>query len=353
MMLGLLSIRATEMEYFTEIAKRGHLYNIQVVRFTPTDINPATELISGFLFHNETQTWKKEIFPIPSYIYDRCFYNGTDASRKARPIVEWLKKRPSTTFLGHGLPDKMQTYAILQKHKTVAHYLPATETATTENVWDDISKKGEVVLKPLQGSQGNGLCHIIMRRKSFEVYIQSVKDVKQEVFQTKEQLINWLNTTLHRPYVKQPYLSVQDRMGRPFDIRILLQKNEQGKWQEAGRGVRIGDEQSLVSNLNAGSHAFSYPTWKQSYPRRDIALFESDLHTLISAVPAALEKELPPLFEIGIDVAFDRNRAVWLLDVNSKPGRKVLLESNPSCAEGLYRAPLLYCHSLAKGADVL
>lgn len=357
MILGLLSIRLTqETEYFTEIAKRGHLYNIQVVRFTPASINPATELVTGLSFDKAKQEWKKDTFPIPSFIYDRCFYNRSEASLKARPIVEWLKKRPQTAFLGYGLPDKLQTYSILAQDKTVSPYTPVTKEATEDNVWHTLSKQKEIVLKPIHGSQGNGFCHVSYSRNEIQVLMQSTKETKTELFRTKEEFFPWLTKLFSRhTYMKQPFLSIQDRYGRPFDIRILLQKNEHGDWIEAGRGVRIGEKHSLVSNLNAGSHVFSYNTWKQSYSRRETSLLEDDLTTLIQAVPAVLEKELPPLFELGLDISFDRNRAVWLLDINSKPGRKVILESNPSCAEQLYRAPLAYCKSLAqsqKGADV-
>jgi hypothetical protein len=357
MMLGLLSLRLTqETEYFTEIAKRGHSYNIQVVRFTPTDINPSTELVTGLAFDHETQEWKSNSFPIPSFIYDRCFYNRSETARKANPIVDWLKKRPQTLFLGYGLPNKLQTYSILIRDKAVSPYIPASEEATADNVWKTLVIKKELIMKPTQGSQGNGLCYVSYGKNEIQVHLYQAKETKTFHFYTQNEFSAWLTKLLcHQSYIKQSFLSIQDRYGRPFDIRILLQKNGQGKWEEAGRGVRVGNKQSLVSNLNAGSQAISYNTWKQAYPYREIALLEDEISTLVQAVPAALEKELPPLFELGLDISFDRNRAVWLLDINSKPGRKVILESNPSRAEQLYSAPLVYCKTLVqsqKGADI-
>ncbi|WP_379970114.1 YheC/YheD family protein [Ectobacillus sp. sgz5001026] len=354
-MLGLLSLRIhQEHEYFTEIAKRSKRYQIPVVRFTPSHIDPSTEMVTGLLFNHETQDWKKETFPLPSYIYDRCFYNQSSASKAAKPIVEWLKKRPQTVFLGHGLPDKLQLYSILSKNPMISPYLPITKQATIDRVWNTLLKTRELVLKPMNGSQGNGYCHLSLRRHEINIKMQQ-KEIQRYTFSSKDAFLTWLSKLLQdKPYIQQPFLSIQEN-SQPFDIRILLQKNEEGLWTEAGRAVRIGEAHSLVSNLAAGSQPISYDEWKRTLAKHTGIMLEEAIVTLIKTVPETLEKELPPLFELGLDLSLDRGHAVWLLDINSKPGRKVLLASNPSCKEQLYGAPLAYCRYLArhsKGADV-
>jgi hypothetical protein len=107
--------------------------------------------------------------------------------------------------------------------------------------------------------------------------------------------------------------------------------------------------------LHAGSQSITYEEWKQSYPKQERLLLEDNITTLLKAVPIALEQTLPPLFEIGLDISVDQNQAVWLLDVNSKPGRRVMLECKPENVDHLYHAPLAYCKYLTleaqKGAD--
>ncbi|MFX3624163.1 MAG: YheC/YheD family protein [Ectobacillus sp.] len=356
MMLGLLTIRpAQEPEYFTEIAKRAHLYNIKVARFTPANINPATELVHGFIFHEQKQEWVQEAFPIPPFIYDRCFYNGSEAANKGKPIVEWLKKRPQTTFLGYGLPDKLHTYHILSQHKNISPYIPVTEQATIDSVLRGLAAYKDIVIKPVNGSGGNGFCRISYIRGGIKVSRQTTQTVT-EAFRTKDEFSIWLKKLLDsQAYLMQPFLSIQDRYGRSFDIRVLLQKNEHGTWKETGRGVRLASNHSIVSNLRHGSSVLSFKDWKQTYRKQEISFLENEMNTFLLAIPNALEEALPPLFELGLDVSFDRNKAVWLLDINSKPGRKTILQSTPSCSEKLFHAPLAYCKHLAhaqKEADI-
>ncbi|MCP8968177.1 YheC/YheD family endospore coat-associated protein [Ectobacillus ponti] len=356
MLIGFLTLRsAQEAEYATELARRAPDYGLQVVRFTPAQIQPVTELIAGLAFDQSSQEWKQQTFPLPSIIYDRCFYNGSEAAKKGRPIVDWLKKRTDITFLGYGLPDKWETYRILSSHRETAPYVPHTEQATADQVHSMLARKGEAALKPINGSQGNGFCRLSHKRDGFYISMQQGQEQQSYTFRSKEELTDWLSALFQtRAFLLQPHLSVQDRHGRPFDIRILLQKDEQGQWQESGRGVRVGAARALVSNLHAGSSTISYAEWRAAYPRRDLSLLEDDIRTLIAAVPRALERELPPLFEVGLDISVERNRAVWLLDVNSKPGRKVITTCMPERTEQLYRAPLAYSRYLMheKGADV-
>ncbi|MBO9128749.1 YheC/YheD family protein [Bacillus sp. 165] len=357
--LGLLSIRFNQEEdYFTELAKRADSYNIQIVRFTPASIDPVTEIVHGLRFQPTIQQWTQESFPIPPYIYDRCFYSANSSSQKARPIVEWLKNRPSTTFLGYGLPSKLQTYAVLSKNRVAASYLPQTEEAeSAATIYNVLMKERYLLLKPANGSQGNGIVRLTLERGRLEVSVQKQHEVTTKPFYKKEELETYLQALLaDQAYMMQPLLSAQDVQGRPFDIRILLQKDKTGLWKEAGRGVRLGAPNHLISNLSIGSSVVPYEEWKISLRNRDIVLFEDDINTIIQNVPLALEEELPPLFEIGLDIAIDRKRAVWLLDVNSKPGRKVIMEANPACHESLFTAPLEYCRFLAdsiskKGAE--
>ncbi len=357
--LGLLSIRFDqEEEYFTELAKRAASYNIQIVRFTPASIDPATELVNGLRFQPAMQQWTQESFPIPSYVYDRCFYSTNNISKKARPIVEWLKKRPGTTFLGYGLPSKLQTYSILANDRIVASYLPQTEEVeSAQKVYNKVLKERYLLLKPANGSQGNGIVRLTYERGEIEVTVQKQSDITTKPFYKKGEFEEWLQTILAgQSYMIQPFLSVQDFQWRPFDIRILLQKDKSGAWKETGRGVRIGPPHHLISNLSVGSSIVPYEEWKANSRKRDIMLIEDDITTIVKHVPLALENELQPLFEIGLDITIDRNRAVWLLDINSKPGRKVLLEADPACAETLFNAPLQYCKFLddslsKKGAD--
>ena len=83
MVLGILTSHPHyEQTYYTEIAKRARLYHNVVAQFTPFGIDPKTDLISGLIYDTDTGKWKEQIFPIPSYIYDRSSLTRKQTSKK-------------------------------------------------------------------------------------------------------------------------------------------------------------------------------------------------------------------------------------------------------------------------------
>ena len=70
--------------------------------------------------------------------------------------------------------------------------------------------------------------------------------------------------------------------------------------------------------------------------------------TYSSDLPDQVEARFNRLFELGIDLGVDRNGQVWILDINSKPGRKIIEALYPTQYHELHLAPILYCQYLSK-----
>ncbi|MCM3411341.1 YheC/YheD family protein [Metabacillus litoralis] len=352
--LGFLAVHLNhENGYATEIAKRSASFNIECVRFEPTSIDPSTLTINGEKYDSITQTWKIASFSIPTFIYDRCFYNNQQASKKSKPIVDWLKKNPSTTFLGFGLPDKWQIYSNLIDSEPINSYLPETEKLTTSaQIIKHIRTNSSCMLKPISGSRGNGI--IAVRQTSNDVNITYHKghDKKTKSFQSLQLFSDWCDRLIkQQSYLLQPFLSLTDQEGYPFDIRLLLQKDRNGEWILVEKGVRKGYHGSFLSNLNSGGAPITYEEWSKSLTMKQKFLLEDELSTIITHLPKLLDMKFNRLFEVGIDIGFAQDGSTWILDINSKPGRKTFVETKPHLKDVLYESPLAYCHYLMKQRD--
>ncbi|MFZ3589825.1 YheC/YheD family protein [Bacillus sp. DJP31] len=346
--IGFLTVRKDqELTYFTDIASVSNDTAVGIFRFTPLDINPITEQVHGYQFDKSTKTWGHSIFSIPTFIYDRCFYHVDDLSKKSEPIVKWLKQRPGTTFLGYGLPNKWEVYKALHEQHPISSYLPTTvEIRTYMQVKRLLKKEQSIILKPIAGSQGNGILHI--KLDTNEIIIQSQQqgvsstNTFKKLLDFKLYIENLLKET---SYLGQRFLRLQQNK-KPFDVRILLQKNEIGQWVEQGRGVRIGKENGLVSNLHNGGEAIPFEEFLNEMPPRRRSLIQEEIQTITNRLPSLLEKKFGRLFELGLDIGVTDDGAVWLLDINSKPGRKVITSTSLSKKEQLLQAPLHYMNYL-------
>ncbi|MED3561876.1 YheC/YheD family protein [Bacillus xiapuensis] len=341
---GIMSLNMdSETSYFDGIARNAHACGIQCFRFIPSQIHPHTLQVKGKKFDLELKNWVDCEFPIPSILYDRCFYGDDEHSKQCIPIVSWLKSRDDITFLGYGLPNKLELYEALRS-SVLSAYLPRTyPVLDITALLKEIDKTKEIILKPINGSQGFGIYSVKKNDKTFHVKTEKNKKVISRIFPNDAKLITWLKTLLRQhKYLYQPYLELSNDNSQPFDIRIFLQKNETGVWVERGKGVRVGITGGILSNLSAGGSAIDFSTWLAALPAHNKDFICSELEYIITHLPPLLEKAFLPLFEIGVDIGLAKNGSLWILDMNSKPGRKVLMQTRKNIKETLDLAPLLY-----------
>ncbi|MFC3883823.1 YheC/YheD family protein [Bacillus songklensis] len=350
---GFLTIRPQqEHQYVTEMARRAHQYGITCYRFTPFCIRPEDELVYGEEYDTATNEWKEAAFPLPSFIYDRCFYKHDSISKRAKPIVQWLKMSPLTTFLGHGLPGKAEVYEALLNHPVLSSYIPRTEMAqSSSHIFQTLLKEKAILLKPNNGSQGKGIMAVSIYKKQVKVQSQFGKDLSEISFHDEASFHKWISRKLERvPLLIQPLLNICNYEGKPFDIRVLLQKEESGLWKEAGRGIRQAKNGHILTNISQGAEVLSFDEGLHGFPSSQRKFICEEIDSLIPLIPAALEKAFSPLFELGIDICIDRRGAIWILDMNSKPGRKIVLGTSPEKEEELYCRLLAYCRYLSQKA---
>jgi hypothetical protein len=325
------------------MAKRAEHYGMECFRFLPSKINPVTHMVKGKKYNADTDAWEEDERPLPALLYDRCFYGDDEHSKQCMPIVSWLKSRSDITFLGYGLPNKLELYDSL-KNSILSPYLPASQLVSNEEtVLAELDKYKKLILKPINGSQGYGIYYLKKQQKNYHVKTEKQKKIISRIFPNEKKLLQWLKLLIkQRKYLVQPYLELSNNELQPFDIRILLQKNEAGEWTERGKGIRTGTTGGLLSNLSAGGTVTDFDSWILSLAPAKKDYILTELTYIITNLTDVLEKMFMPLFEIGLDIGLAKNGSLWILDVNSKPGRKVVLSTNPELAETLYSAPLLY-----------
>lgn len=338
--------------YFTEIARRAKKHHIKCYRFVPSKINPHTEMVEGELFLHEQGHWEKANFPIPNILYDRCFYKEEFHSKQCKAIVNWLKTNDKAEFLGFGLPNKLQLYEALA-HTKLSPYLPKTLAAVSpETILSFLQDWQRVMMKPIDGSQGNGIYY--MEKQGKQVIVKIDKGERQvEKTLDKDTFLHWLRRVLSKKkFLLQPYYPLTNENKEPYDIRSLLQKDEKGEWQTIGKGVRVGKKERIISNVSAGGSIMNYEAWLQRLEPANKQFIIEEVEDILKTLPSLVENKFPPLYELGVDIGIARDLSIWILDINSKPGRKVILQNHPELKELLYESPLRYARFIAGKENV-
>lgn len=337
-----------EQNYIHQLAKFGKEYQFTVFHFVPSNYNPLTKLVKGKQYDSKLEDWVMTEFPIPSIIYDRCFYLDDSHSIQCKNIVQWLKQREDIQFIGYGLPDKWTIYQVLHNSK-LSSYIPTTYLLETADQLP-LHERRPLIIKPINGSQGNGLYFIHQVKKGILVKTDKKEKKVEHLFHHIFVFRKWLNQLLKNSnYLYQDYLPLYNIDNQPFDIRSLLQKKPTNKWEIAGMGIRLGESGRIISNLSAGAEIVPFKEWFQHSNIEMKSFLLQELKDILLQLPSILEGSFPSLFELGVDIGITPTGSLWILDVNSKPGRKVPLTVHPENREKILKAPILYAQSLVDG----
>ncbi|WP_377891464.1 YheC/YheD family protein [Alkalihalobacillus sp. R86527] len=328
-----------EKNYVRELARAGATFGFTVLRFQPRGTLQST--IHGLKYDSLHDCWRKTTFHIPSFIYDRCFHNAP--TKQTLTFIKELKKQSNTTFLGYGLPGKWAVYNKLKNDTVLGPHLPRTYHLNTHtgltNIRNLLKDKTELLLKPLNGSQGNGLVHIKMHNHGFHLQINHKGDILHHNYDTTRSFHNFIETLIsQKNYMAQEMLNLRDKHNNPFDRRVVMKK-QADSWKELGRATRVGMPHSFVSNLHSGGVIKSGDDI--GLPNEVLRKSNEQISNLSVRTARLLELYFPPKFELGLDFGIDQTGHVWLLEANSKPGHTIIQDK-----QELHFLPFQYCRYL-------
>lgn len=340
-----------ETQYFYELSMEGRKHQLELIVFNPKEVNWKTRTVPGWRIH-PSKRWEQQIFQLPKLIYDRCYYVNRQHYFLYKPSVQKLYHDPQIRFLGRPLGGKYQTYQILKKCPSITPYLPETiRFQSMKNLNEMIEKYHSICLKPNGGSHGRGVIKITPFQRHVLIQGRSLTNQLFQQWMEFSQLQDWLQKwTQQTRYIIQPYLPLTTPQQSPFDIRILVQKGGDQQWHVTGSAVRIGKAHSLTSNLHGGGSALPFiPFLQENYDQEIQQKIQNSMDQITSTVPTFIEQNYGPLVELGLDIGIDRKGNVWILEVNSKPGRSVFLRTGHKKTHHLaIQLPILYAKSLLR-----
>ncbi|MCZ8513440.1 YheC/YheD family protein [Paenibacillus filicis] len=330
--------------FYRRLCLSGQRAGLTVFVFTPPAIDWTRLQVSGYTFDPSGEEWILRTFPLPAVVYDRCFFTTRRQYADYRHALKRLKEHGSVRLLSHGLRGKLEVQRLLERDSRFAALLPHTEalrSMRTLALW--LEHRREAVLKPQGGSQGRGV--LLVQRgagpggasapapgtvnaagAAFTVRGRDARNRRVErAFADAGALLRWLRRFVaQRPYLLQQYLLLQSREGDAYDVRALVQKDGAGRWQLTGMAVRRGQGGSLTSNVHGGGTAEPAADFlAREFGQAKAAELLRELMRLSELLPEALESNHGRLAELGIDFGVDTGGNIWILEVNSKPGRSI------------------------------
>lgn len=207
---------------------------------------------------------------------------------------------------------------VMWQHPALRSFLPGTAWYSKENLKKTLEIYPTVFIKPDKGGGGSGIIRVRERsRRRYEVCF------RKNCRTVEEPNLHWTVEKLlfpSRKYLLQEGVELATIKGRPFDIRVLLQKPGT-QWIISGMVAKVAARDSFVTNHCKGGQPLQLPKALESLKREGIppewVLRELDKLSFLTA--EVLEERFPGLKELGIDVGLDRYGKPWIFEVNTRP----------------------------------
>lgn len=336
---------------FKRVIAAGQELGIPVYVFDFHDIRWGEKRVRGYTLSGGR--WIGRNFPLPDVVYDRAtgsFPGGASAADAAR---RRLVRGHGVKLFNTRVGNKWRLHRIMYADLELRRHLPPTQRAGPNTVAAVLARHQGAYLKPQNGAQGKRI--IRLRRAKGRIVYTLTTDSYERVRGSAASVAGALSQLRHRVslagYLVQPELSLIRVDGRICDIRALVQRDEAGRWQVTGVGVRAGPPGSVVSNLHGGGRALRL---EQVLSRaldgdqervQEICLLIRHLALRVAEVVA---KATSCLGELGVDLGVDRQGRVWIIEANSRTGRATFRRAGLHEAARLAdRRPLFFAMYLA------
>ncbi|WP_240416237.1 YheC/YheD family protein [Paenibacillus periandrae] len=316
-------------ENYIDLIAAGEAKGVHVYVMTTANFKLTANQATGYSYNFKTKSWKKELLPLPHVIYNRIPYRKFEQLPEVQSILQSCLRHRSIHFFNPSFFNKWTLFEWLNKSKETGPYIPTTQKLTTSDDLEKLlHKHSSLYLKPVRGKAGKGIMkvsRIIEKTTRAQKYQLSVQDKTRSHisrYTNVSQLWTQINQMMvTQDYIMQQAISLSLYKQRPFDLRVLVQKNSKGAWTVTGIGARLAGKQSITTHVPRGgsiddpakllSAGFGAAESKKILQRARSA-------SLLIAKQIG-KASGSTLGEMSLDLGVDTTGQIWFFEANSKP----------------------------------
>lgn len=342
-------------ENFKDIFLSGKRLGGIVFVFTPESINWDSKVVRGYLYDEKLDTWIEHQLPFPHVVYNRIPTRKMEKKNVVSNTIKQLASCDNVTFFNPSFFNKHVIFRILENIPTVSGYLPETSKLDAYTKLKSFTSRHKFVyLKPVLGKAGEGIMRLEKEKRRWK--LRQVQDQRavSYYFPTLKSTWKYIQKKMRgRRYIIQQGIPLAQYKGRPFDVRVLVQKNGSGQWGVTGVGIRRAGAESITTHVpRGGSVQSTERVLSHLFAERADAIRQQVEKTALT-IAAALNAKIENLAEMSMDLGLTREGKIWFFEANAKPEKF----DEPNIREGSLSNLIRYSQYVSqlgegKGANV-
>lgn len=275
-------------------------------------INIENQTIKGYFYEpNSDEPWVEGIFPYPDSLYRRVGI----PDKKYESLVRHLGNKIFNTYFF----NKWELWECISPYAEIKTHLPHTEKLTdTDVLIKMLEHYDNVYLKKISGEKSMGIYRVEKSNNGYE-FIDRLR--KHSMLANTEEVSKFLKKIIKKNgnYIVQQAIKGKLIENRSFDMRVVLQKDENKEWSCTSMIARFGGKGSITSNIGlSGLAKRGKEALKEIFDLTEEAAItkEKDIVNICCKVCETLNKSIGHYGDLGIDVIIDESQKVWILEIN-------------------------------------
>lgn len=216
---------------------------------------------------------------------------------------------------------KLGKYELMNGYERISASLPDTRASNKSNINTMLRLYDSVYLKPDKGTGGHGIYKLTKNAKRYTLRSGSLS----KHFDSLDTLMESLHKLqLERNYVVQRGIGLLRHRNRPFDIRVMVQKNRSKQLEVTGIIGRMAKPNNIVTNYHSGGTPLPVEILLKSHLSGMKRMeFIKKIELLGKNASVVLAKGYPKNRAFGVDIAIDSELKLWVLEVNTRPDMSI------------------------------
>lgn len=335
------------LKYAIDFIPEYSKFHGSAIIFAIDKIDQSKRLVEGYCYNPKSRSYVRGVFPYPLSIFLMLLLDP-DLKNHFLSVI-------GNTVFNNFFTDKYKMHKLLSMNPEFVPHLPDTILyKSPQDVFDMLKKYGTVYVKSISGQCGKEVT-MISRDTSGRItlgYRRKKNNVENIVEDSNDGRKFIEDLFIPDKFIVQQGIDLMIYEGRAFDFRHMIQKDDSGKWVSKGIIGRIAAPGSVVSNIsNGGKAMWAADLLKKSLSLSDMeaADFVNKMASFGSSICDELDKSGIMYGDLGIDLGIDKNKHVWIIEINSRGPDPYIAMSvhDKRLFKDLLSTPLLYAKYLA------
>jgi len=310
-------------EYLTSFVLDYEHIGGTILVFSLEGVQTDNQMIEGMIYNPVLKEWEKGIFPYPSAMFSILEVSMTNKWAQFQGILDHFHHVLGPRMFNYPIFDKWEMYQWLHNHPQLKTYLPKTVLLKKPSDMEKmLNRYRKIYVKPIVGRLGLGVMEAIYDGQKVLIKARIQDKNYEHVFSSRKKFISYVETNLPPDtYLIQEAIDLLTVNGRIIDFRLMLIKNYTGEWSNMGLLCRYGAKHSIVSNITSGGYA----QWGKTALKRILHIDGKSVNkwnrrmTDLSLQAAfELEKQGIQCGNLGFDLAIDKKKKLWLIEINNQ-----------------------------------